>query len=119
MEPEKYLPKEAKAIFKRIVKHLDENAATLPIDSIELSMLSMAYYQFEQAAIEGLAKGFVNDYSTEEKVSIQVNGYQSVMNSAYSNILKHSSKFGLNPGDREKLDLFKNKEPGLPKLVEE
>jgi hypothetical protein len=40
----------------------------------------------------------------------------NIMKNEYANVLKHSAKFGLNPGDREKI--FKNIKPPKKSITE-
>jgi phage terminase small subunit len=75
----------------------------LDIDSLEMSMLanSMALY-FEMA--EFLKDNQVKmTFVTEKGTYEQIRPEYTVMKNEYQNILKHGAKFGLNPGDREKI----------------
>lgn len=110
MQAESYLPKEAQKIFERIHEHVKTNGLDLKIDSLEMSMLAFSFYQFAEAVKSGIEKGFLNEYENEKGSTIQINGYQAQINQCYSNILKHSPKFGLTPGDREKITAFAKKE---------
>jgi len=114
MKPHKDLPKEAKMIFEQIVKHL--KGKSMPIDYLELSMLSMAYHQYFEAIRNGANEGFLNMYKNGSGTTIQINGYQTQLHQAYSNILKHSSKFGMNPADREKIKAFAETKSEMPDI---
>lgn len=110
MKAENYLPKEAQKIFNRIYNHVKANGLELEIDSLEMSMLAFSFYQFAEAVKNGIEEGFLNEYENDKGTTIQINGYQAQINQCYSNIMKHSPKFGLTPGDREKITAFAKKE---------
>lgn len=102
-------------IYKRLETHCKDRMKTMDIDSLELSMLanSMALY-FEMAE-------FIKDntvkmtFVTEKGTYEQVRPEYTVMKNEYQNILKHGAKFGLNPGDREKIFKGLAKEDKKPK----
>jgi phage terminase small subunit len=77
-------------------------------------MLSMAYHQYFEAVRNGAKEGFLNIYANDKGNTIQINGHQAQLNQAYANILKHSSKFGMNAADREKISAFSEKKADLP-----
>lgn len=105
------------------------------VDDLELSMLANSYDLYFRMAqycndhgvsMTFAAKATVPDDEDEELaddekdfVKAKGGGYQqirpeyTVMKNEYQNILKHSSKFGLTPGDRAKIfkDFGKKEEP--------
>lgn len=98
-----FLNETGKKIYKRLEAHSKLRMKMLDIDSLELSMLanSMALY-FDTAEFikdNGVKMTFVTEKGTYE----QVRPEYTVMKNEYQNILKHGAKFGLNPGDREKI----------------
>ena len=106
MKPEAYLPIPAKKIFERILKHVKERGLDLEIDSLEMSMLAFSFYQYQEAINLGMKEGFTHKFKNG---AIQINGIQTIVNATYAHILKHSPKFGLTPGDRDKLKVFSKK----------
>ena len=95
-----YLSKNGVLIYKELKKHCDDKLRMFDIDHFELSMLANSLDMYSVAA----------KFCSENGVSMATgdNGYKqicpeySVMKNEYQNILKHSAKFGLNPGDRAK-----------------
>jgi phage terminase small subunit len=98
LEPEDYLTEGGRVYFYRICEHI--KGKTEAIDSLEISMLAQTFQMYKDAVDEGNRVGFVNVF---ENGTIQINGYQTIMDKAYATILKHSPKFGLNATDRAKI----------------
>jgi phage terminase small subunit len=98
-----YLTKRGRAIFYQILKHIKEAGIDSKIDSLELSMLANSYDAFERAADHCNKFGFSKEIDTKQGSFSQIIPEYSVMKNEYSNILKHSPKFGMTPGDREKI----------------
>lgn len=102
-EPLPYLSKRGKVIFRRIVKHIEDTGVIADIDTFELSMLANCFDLYEVASTH------CNDQINDGKLYVmngstkQVIPEYNVMQQQYDKILKHSSKFGLNPGDRAKI----------------
>jgi len=96
-----FLTKEGKLIFERIKQHCTDNNILFEIDDFELSMLANSFDLYNRYA------KIVNDEQATQKPKEggwdQVRPEYTVMKNEYQNILKHSSKFGLNPGDRAKI----------------
>lgn len=104
-----FLSELGKKIYARIEQHCRTNVKMKDIYSLELSMLanSMALY-FETAEFirnNGVKMTFVTEKGTYE----QIRPEYTVMKNEYQNILKHSAKFAMNPGDTEKI--FKHLKP--------
>lgn len=96
-----YLTPEGQAIFNRIKSHCEQNKILFEIDDYELSMLANSIYLYGKNAAVCNVKG------TTQKPKgggwDQVRPEYTVMKNEYQNIIKHSSKFGINPGDRAKI----------------
>lgn len=81
-------------------KHCKSHLKIMEVDKFELAMLANSFDLYQKAA----------KYCSDNGVSMPAgdNGYMqicpeyTVMKNEYQNILKHSGKFGLNPGDRAK-----------------
>lgn len=90
-------------IYERLLEHCRLRLKMFDVDELELSMLANAFaLYFETAKFcseEGVKMTFVTEKGTYE----QIRPEYTVMKNEYQNILKHSAKFGLNPGDRARL----------------
>jgi phage terminase small subunit len=100
----KHLNDQGLEIYARIETHCREKLEMQQIDDIELSMLAYSYALYFEMA------GFVKDNGVKFVMTTEKGGeYEqirpeySVLKTEYQNILKHSSKFGLTPGDRAKI----------------
>jgi len=106
-EPLPYLTKRGRKIFYNIVRHIQEAGLIMAIDVMELSMLSNSFDLYERAAqkCNSISEGGAQGYEGEVKPGAQgpLAVHYQVMKYEYANILKHSPKFGLTPGDREKI----------------
>lgn len=132
----RHLTDTGKEIYRRLESFVKGKLNMEEVDDIELSMLANSYDLYFKNA------KFCNDYGVsmsfpksgkpdngedddelaeDEKNEIkaktggmyqQIRPEYTVMKNEYQNILKHSSKFGLTPGDRAKIfkDFGKNKE---------
>lgn len=113
----KHLNARGQGIYKRIEAHCRQNLGMIDVDDIELSMLAYSYaLYFEMAELiqeNGVKFTMVTEKGGEYE---QIRPEYTVMKNEYQNILKHSSKFGLTPGDRAKIfkDFGKEKESGDP-----
>jgi P27 family predicted phage terminase small subunit len=101
---EGFLTKEGKAIFERIKTHCVQNNILFEIDDLELAMLCNSFDMYavnaELCNKEGIAMTIITEKGGTYS---QIRPEYTVMKNEYQNILKHSSKFGLNPGDRAKI----------------
>ena len=99
-----YLSENGLLIYKQLEKHCKAKLKMLEIDSYELAMLANSFDCYARAA-EKCKESFSNSHD-------QIRAEYTVMKSEYSNIIKHAGKFGLNPGDRDKIfkGLSKEKE---------
>jgi phage terminase small subunit len=94
-------------IFNRLIEHC-ETIGLLDIDSFELSMMANSfdtYFKYAKICNETGAT-----QKPKEGGWDQVRPEYTIMKNEYQNILKHSSKFGLNPGDRAKIFNMKKKD---------
>jgi P27 family predicted phage terminase small subunit len=112
-----HLNEQGQAIYNRLEVHCREKLGMQEIDDIELSMLAYSYaLYFEMAEFvktEGVKFTMITEKGGEYE---QIRPEYSVLKTEYQNILKHSSKFGLTPGDRAKIfkDFGKEKEDKDP-----
>jgi phage terminase small subunit len=102
-EPLPYLTKRGRKIFISIAKHIEEKALIEDIDILELSMLANSFDAFERAASFCNEHGFSREIESKQGSFGQIVPEYTVMRNEYTNILKHSPKYGLTPGDREKI----------------
>lgn len=106
VEPVDYLTKRGRRIFQLIVAHCKVNDLDADIDTLELTMLANSMDLYESAAKR------VNDLRGSDDEKIRNGAFGSggkpsndymVMLKEYEKVLKHSPKYGLNPGDRAKI----------------
>lgn len=102
-EPASYLTKRGRKIFYSIVKHVDDNGLMRKIDTLEVSMLANSFDSFDIATEKCNSGGYINAVTGKNGTFDQVSPWYTIMRNEYANILKHSPKYGLNPGDREKI----------------
>jgi P27 family predicted phage terminase small subunit len=98
-----YLTKRGRKIFSQIVKHVKEHDLIFDIDVLELSMLANSIDAYERAAEYCNTNGFSKEIEAKQGSFGQIIPEYTVMRNEYNNILKHAPKYGLNPGDREKI----------------
>jgi hypothetical protein len=115
-----FLTDRGKEYFFLLKGHISQNEISqteqnyqFEIDDIEVAMLANEYdlyfsnMEFCQKNGYSFTTGSNNGYS-------QIRPEFSVMKNAYQNILKHSAKFGITPGDRAKLFGAKIGKPTKP-----
>jgi len=102
-EPASYLTKRGRRIFLSIVKHIKDHGLIQDIDVLELSMLANSFDAYERAAAYCNEHGFSREIEAKQGSFGQIIPEYTVMRNEYGNILKHSPKYGLTPGDREKI----------------
>jgi P27 family predicted phage terminase small subunit len=100
-EFEGFLSAQGKVIYDAILKHCQENGITKSIDTFELSMLANSFDLYSINA--KFCKKNGTTQQPEKGGWDQIRPEYTVMRNEYQNVLKHSSKFGLNPGDRAKI----------------
>ncbi len=110
-EPATYLTKRGRKIFHEIVDHVRSHDLIFDIDVLELSMLANCYAIYEEMS-DKCKDGYIVRVTGKNGTFDQVKPEYNIMQQQYANILKHSSKFGLTPGDREKIfNGLKKKKP--------
>jgi len=73
-------------------------------DKFEMAMLANSFDLYSENAKVCNEEGVSMEIITEKGgVYRQIRPEYTVMKNEYGNILKHSGKFGLNPGDRDKI----------------
>lgn len=96
-----FLSPTGKQIYDAIFKHCKDNGIVKDIDTYELSMLANSLDLYFTNA------KFCQKNGTTQKPKDggwdQVRPQYTVMKTEYQNILKHSPKFALNPGDRARI----------------
>jgi P27 family predicted phage terminase small subunit len=99
-----HLNDKGREIYDRLEKHVRGKLKMFDIDSIELSMLANSYALYFEMA-EYCNENEVKFVMTTEKGGSyeQIRPEYTVMKNEYQNILKHSAKFGLTPGDRSRI----------------
>lgn len=104
-EPGKYLSKRGRTIFYAIVRHIKESNIIQSIDTLELSMLanSLDIYERMSTICNDPDKGFTEHVTGKNGTFKQVRPEYGIMKQQYDLVLKHSGKYGLTPGDREKI----------------
>lgn len=105
-----FLSPEGVEIFQALKQHCVK-MGTMDIDSFELAMLANSFWMYaENAKVcrdDGVSMTIITEKGGEYS---QIRPEYTVMKNEYQNILKHAGKFGLNPGDREKI--FKRMDKG-------
>lgn len=98
MQP--YLTTPGKVIYKTILAHLDHQNWSHDIDTFELSMLANSFDTYAMCAEIVKKEGHTQQTKTGFLATRPEVG---IMQKCYAEILKHSAKFGLNPGDRKRI----------------
>lgn len=139
-----FLSYEGEQIYKDLKDHCKNKLRMMDIDLYELALLANSFDLHSKCAKvcnqQGISISFdpkgkgsnkkkrkqdedeEPDLSPDEQevkeggMYMQVRPEYTVMNKEYQNILKHSPKFGLNPGDREKIFKGLKEEKGRRKL---
>src|SRR5688572_13416862 len=99
-----FLTKNGLLILKEIEKHCKEKLKMVEADKFEMAMLANSFDLYADNARVCNEEGVSMEIVTEKGgVYRQIRPEYTVMKNEYGNILKHSGKFGLNPGDRDKI----------------
>jgi phage terminase small subunit len=99
-----FLTKNGLSILKEIEKHCRERLKMADADKFEMAMLANSFDLYADNARICNAEGVSMEIVTEKGgVYRQIRPEYTVMKNEYGNILKHAGKFGLNPGDRDKI----------------
>lgn len=103
-----FLSENGLSIFKELETHCRQKLKMLDVDRFELAMLANSFDMYGAAAKHCLEHGV--SMPAGDNGYMQICPEYTVMKNEYTNVIKHSSKFGLNPGDRAKF--FKNIDDG-------
>ncbi|HYF69100.1 MAG TPA: P27 family phage terminase small subunit [Ohtaekwangia sp.] len=99
-----FLSKNGLLVFEEIQKHCRSKFKMYDVDKFEMAMLANSFDLYSESAKvcneKGVSMSFMND---KGGIYEQIRPEYTVMKNEYGNILKHSGKFGLNPGDRDKI----------------
>lgn len=90
-------------LVREIEKHCKSRMKFEAIDYLELNMLADAFVNWLDAAEFCNKHGNTYEMPTKTGSYPMIRPEYNVKKNEYQNILKHSGKFGLNPGDREKI----------------
>jgi hypothetical protein len=102
VQPVPYLTKRGRKIFQEIVAHVKDSGLDSDIDYIHLTMLANSIDLYEDAAmrINTLRNAeSAHPYGADGKPTVDF----IVMRTEYEKVMKHSPKYGINPGDRAKI----------------
>jgi len=80
-------------------------------DEYELAVLADTFETYATNAQFCKQNGKVYDMPTKTGTYPMIRPEYTIMNKAQAHILKHAGKFGLNPGDRDKIGAKAMKEP--------
>jgi phage terminase small subunit len=99
-----FLTKNGLLILGEIEKHCKERLKMADADKFEMAMLANSFDLYADNARVCNEEGVSMEIVTEKGgVYRQIRPEYTVMKNEYGNILKHAGKFGLNPGDRDKI----------------
>lgn len=99
-----YLTENGDLIYEKLEKHCKDRLKMIDVDSFELTMLANSFDLYQTAAKYCNEEGCSMTIITETGSTYsQIRPEYTVMKNEYQNILKHGAKFGLNPGDRDKI----------------
>jgi phage terminase small subunit len=99
-----FLTKNGLLIFAEIEKHCDSRLKMADADKFEMAMLANSFDLYASNAEVCNKEGIKMTITTEKGGEYsQIRPEYTVMKNEYGNILKHAGKFGLNPGDRDKI----------------
>ncbi len=102
-EPESFLTKAGRTIFFAIIRHIKDKEIIDDIDTLELSMLANSMEVYMRMADICNKEGFTVEVTGKNGTFEMIRSEYTVMRNEYQNVLKHSGKFGLTPGDRHKI----------------
>lgn len=118
-----FLSEKGLLIYEEIKKHSEKKLKIMDADRLEMAMLANSFDLYFECASYVKTNGVKFTITTEKGGTYeQICPEYTVMKSEYANILKHAGKFGLNPGDRERLfkkltDPEKEKPKGAARFI--
>lgn len=99
-----FLSESGEVIYQTILTHCQNKLKMMEVDNFELAMLANSFALYAASAKvcneQGIEMTIITDKGGEYS---QIRPDYTVMKNEYQNILKHSAKFGLNPGDRARV----------------
>lgn len=99
-----FLSIEGEKIFATLREHCHSKMKMESVDDFELAMLANSFALYSECAKHCSENGIKMTFTSEKGgIYSQISPEYTVMKNEYQNILKHSGKFGLNPGDRKNL----------------
>lgn len=98
-----FLTENGLLIFKELKKHCEKQLKMMDIDELELRMLANSFDKYAINAKFCKDHGDTFEMPTKTGTYPMIRPEYNVMKNEYSQILTHSGKFGLNPGDRAKI----------------
>lgn len=96
-----FLSDAGEIVYQALLSHCNSKLKMMDVDSYELAMLANSFALYAESASLCNRDGVSMEVGKEGYT--QIRPEYTVMKNEYQNILKHSAKFGLNPGDRAKL----------------
>lgn len=103
-----FLTDDGLTIFEALKRHVSQ-LGIKDADEYELAMLANSFDLYSQNGNYCKENGTTYLMPTKTGQYPMIRPEYNVMKNEYAQILKHSSKFGLNPGDRAKIFNMKNK----------
>lgn len=97
-----FLSENGLLIFKELKKHCKKQLKMMEVDDYELKMLANSFDKYSRNAEFCRDNGDTFEMPTKTGTYPMIRPEYNVMKNEYAQIIKHSSKFGLTPGDRER-----------------
>jgi phage terminase small subunit len=98
-----FLTKNGLFIFDQLKSHCKDKLKMMEIDFLELGMLANAFDMYAANAKFCRDNGQTYEMTTKTGKYPMIRPEYNIMKDCYEKILKHSGKFGLNPGDRDRI----------------
>lgn len=98
-----FLSDTGKMVFAELEKHCKAKLKMFDVDRFELEMLANCFDKYATNARFCRDNGDCYMMQTKTGEYPMIRPEYNVMKNEYGNILKHAGKFGLNPGDRDKI----------------
>lgn len=109
-----FLTEDGQVIFEALKQHVSQ-IGIRDADHYELAMLANSFDVYSQNGKYCKEHGSTFEMPTKTGTYPMIRPEYNVMKNEYAQILKHSAKFGLNPGDRAKIFNMKKKDEGKKK----
>ncbi len=98
-----FLSNEGRLIYQELEKHCRLKLKMFDVDRFELEMLANCFDKYARNALYCRDSGDCYMMQTKTGEYPMIRPEYNVMKDSYEKILKHAGKFGLNPGDRDKI----------------